>query len=134
MIDYQRYRQKKLISSLNLTPFTDVVLVLLIVFMISAPGMLSSVLPIHLPRASSGDPGTRKGMVIGLEKGGELYLNGEAVTSDQLQSRLQELAKEKNAEAITLQADSRTEHGRVVEILDMVRKAGLDEVSVGTIR
>ncbi len=119
-------------SGVNITPFTDVVLVLLIVFMVSAPGILTSVLHIQLPGAEGDTGKDDASLVIGLDREGEIYIDGRTVPSEEFIESLKEKMNRDDVSKVILNADTRTKHGDVVNILDKIRKAGVQAVSVGT--
>ena len=131
-----RYRRgdREVMSSINITPFTDIVLVLLIVFMIAAPGLVRSGLDISLPRSSSSKGELPKKWTVAMDREGGLYLNGEAVVRAELSEKLAAVRAEREDFSIVLNADGRTEHGAVVEVLDILKKSGAKNIYVGTVR
>lgn len=134
MVDYRSKIQSAPISGVNITPFTDVVLVLLIVFMVSAPGILSSVLHIQLPHASSTDRVKNRSRVIGIDSKGNLFLDGSAVSKEDLTETIKKSLEKEEGTGFTVNADSRTPHGLVVEVLDLLRSSGVQKISVGTVQ
>ncbi len=133
MVHYRRSGSESYISTVNITPFTDVALVILIVFMVSAPGILSSAIDIHLPTASSSVNQDKNEIRIGIDKNGILYLNQKKVTKEELEKEVMS-SEDLSGKNAVINADSGASHGTVVEILDMLRKAGLKGVYVGTVR
>ncbi len=133
MVDYRGGKRRGgVISGVNITPFTDVVLVLLIVFMVSAPGLLTSSLKIQLPGSSTAGESRGSQFTLGLDRSGTLYLEGKAVDEKQLRARLSTLGEEDVT--ITLNADSRAAHGLVVEVMDLLRRAGVKKILVGAVK
>lgn len=131
MVKYRK-NEDSLVSTINITPFTDVILVLLIIFMISAPGLYQASFRIQLPGTESGTNRSDYSVTIAAEKEGQIYWNGEPVNREQLVTRLDGLEKPEEAR-ILINADSELAHGRVVELVDLVRSTGATSVYVGTV-
>lgn len=134
MIDYNKYRASKLITGVNITPFTDVVLVLLIVFMIAAPGLVTSSLNIQLPDAGSTGHADSKATTIALDREGRVYLEGEPVKIEDLEGLIRGKLEKDPDRQFLLNADRKIEHGQVIRLLDLVRSSGAKSVLVGTVR
>lgn len=131
MVRYQK-NQNEPVSTINITPFTDVILVLLIVFMISAPGLYMSSFKIQLPGSSSKTSETAFSLVVGVDENGKIYISDQSLSEEELKERLAGLGKEKK-DKVLLNADSRLNHGRVIEIVDILRESGVGSVAVGTV-
>ncbi|EHQ06574.1 MAG: biopolymer transporter ExbD [Leptonema illini] len=125
-------RRSELQGNINITPFTDVILVLLIVFMISAPGMILSSFKIQLPGAPGQTGRGQFDMTVGLDQDGVIYVNGKETERADLQKQLSALP-EPARKRILLNADSRAPYGSVVEIIDLMKKAGAEAVYAGTV-
>lgn len=136
MIDYSRYREGAgLFSGINIVPFTDVVLVLLIIFMIAAPGLLSSGLKVTLPGSSTVDPDIPSKVTVALDRDDRLFLDGRGIASaEALKSELEALVKRRADLGVVLNADSGARHGRVVQVLDILRGSGAKKIYVGTVQ
>lgn len=135
MIDYRRHNSDSdYFSGINIVPFTDVVLVLLIIFMIAAPGLVRSGLDINLPGATTGQTQAKTKWRIAVDPEGGLFLNGKSIKHDKLKNTLQAQIKKSRETSVVLNADQSTKHGQVVEILDMIRAAGVKKIYVGTVR
>ncbi|HLV60798.1 MAG TPA: biopolymer transporter ExbD [Fredinandcohnia sp.] len=119
-----------LIAAINVTPLVDVVLVLLIIFMVTASFIVRETIEVQLPRAASG--GESVGMTVNLvlDERGVLYLDGEETTMEAARRAVRELARrDEDAKAI-ISADKRLSHGRVVEIIDLVKSEGLNKFAI----
>lgn len=136
MIDYNKYREGEgLFSGINIVPFTDVVLVLLIIFMIAAPGLLSSGLNVTLPGSSSADPNVPAKVTVALDSDGTIYLEGRALAdAEALTTEITKLVQGRPDLGVVLNADTTARHGRVVEVLDTLRKSGAVKIYVGTVQ
>jgi len=117
-------------AEINITPFVDVMLVLLIIFMVAAPLLVQGV-PVDLPSTSAAKLSpTRKPMVVTLSGDGLLYIRDEQVERSALVSRLRELHAEEGDTVVYVRADRKTVYGDVMEILGRVGDAGYARVSL----
>ncbi len=136
MIDYRKYQEGEgLFSGINIVPFTDVVLVLLIIFMIAAPGLLSAGLNISLPGASSADPDVPATVTVGLDRDGRIFLDGRGLKdAADLTAEIKALVEKRADLGVVVNADSAARHGRVVEVMDGLRNSGVNKIYVGTVQ
>ncbi|NBD13067.1 MULTISPECIES: biopolymer transporter ExbD [Corallococcus] len=113
------------ISGINVTPLVDVVLVLLIIFMVTANFIVRETVEVDLPRAANGGE-TVQGLVnVVLDKEGKLYFDGAEVTDADLSRRVTEaVAKDKDTRAI-ISADQSIAYGRVMRLIDVVKGQGI---------
>jgi biopolymer transport protein TolR len=117
-------------SEINITPFVDVMLVLLVIFMVAAPLMVAGV-PLELPRTSAtrlSQP--RKPMIVSISTDGNLYIRDEQVSRDQFVPRLMSLKGEEGDTVVYIRADRRSTHGEVMEVLGRVGDAGYHRISL----
>jgi biopolymer transport protein ExbD len=133
MVPYRKRNSDAYISAVNITPVTDVALVILIVFMVSAPGFISSAMDIKLPSASTSSEKNRSDLRIGIDENGNLFYNQKSITVEELKKELSEIENPAAKKAV-INADTSAAHGKVVEILDLLRKSGIEGVYVGTLR
>jgi len=123
------------VAEINVTPLVDVMLVLLIIFMVTAPIMMSQ-LPITLPKASIVPSDVHKDpIIVSIDPQGNYSIDlgegkVEGVTYDALPTRLAELAKQDPTNLVYVKAGRQTMYGKVVELLAVVGSAGFDKVSV----
>lgn len=136
MIDLKKYigNEGGYFSGINIVPFTDVVLVLLIIFMIAAPGLVRSGLDVRLPGAKSGQEAGKARLRLGLTREGKLYLDGKPIATTALKAELERRKKENPALGVILNADRRTPHGKVIAVLDTIRLVGIKRIYVGAVR
>ena len=122
---------EEMICSINVTPLVDIMLVLLVVFMVTARLISQSSVPMDLPKAASGNV-EQTIWTITVSAGGAIRVNDEPVTDTHtLVPRAREvLAKTPDLRAV-ISASRRTEHGVVVTVMDELRKAGLVKVAFG---
>lgn len=118
-------------AEINIVPFTDVCLVLLIIFLMTASFLVTgSGLEIELPTASSATPQEEGQIVIFVTEKGEVYLAGEKVGLEQLLDRLSREAAKSQKIVVVVSADRKVPYGSVVEVLDAVRLSGLEYLAL----
>lgn len=117
-------------ASINVTPFVDVVLVLLVIFMITAPALVKDVMEIRLPKTATGDGQVLQTLGIAVNRDGNILLNGTITDDAGLQAAAKEaLAKNEQAQAV-ISADINVSYGRVVKVIDLLKSAGLEKFAV----
>jgi len=120
----------KPLAEINVTPFVDVMLVLLIIFMVAAPLMVQGV-PLELPKTSASKLGAiKKPMVVSLSTDGKLYIRDEEVTAQTLVTRLMDLKSKEGDGVIYVRADRKIPYGEVMELLGKVGESGFSRVSL----
>lgn len=119
-----------MISSINITPFVDVMLVLLIIFMITAPALMKEVIDIRLPKTASGDGQIIQTLGVAINKDGNILLNGQITDDEGLKSAVKSaLAQAQDAQAI-ISADVEVSYGRVVKVMDLLKSSGLEKFAI----
>jgi biopolymer transport protein ExbD len=117
-------------SGLSLTPLIDVVLLLLIFYVVTT-AFVDREIMLELPESqSSAIPEEKKKFTIELGIGGALALNGEPTTIERLDQTIGQEARADTIKAVEIRADKRVVHGRVVEVLGIVKKHGVDAVGI----
>lgn len=121
------------ISDINIVPLVDIILVVLIIFMVTAPSDKAQKIEVNLPEAASGEPSTgNEPFQVSLNEDGYLFVSGEAVTENELLSRAEvEMKKNNNLEAI-LTADKNLDYGQVVKVIDLIKSVGVQKISIST--
>ncbi len=121
----------RFLSEINIIPLVDVVLVLLVVFMVTAP-MLHRGIDLSLPRSQSNTITPEERLVITIEPDERVYLGKDRVTLIHLRKRLHQ-AKALNAGvSVYLRADRRVPYGRIVQIMDEVKRVGIERLGMIT--
>ena len=123
-------RKKGFVSEINVTPFVDVMMVLLIIFMVTAP-MMDSGLDVDLPQAKQVDnlPTDAEHLVLTVREDGALFLDTYEVKLEELESRLSMLVKDKGR-SLFLQADKSVPYGLVVDVMGRIKAAGIERLGV----
>ena len=119
----------ELISDINVTPFVDIVLVLLIIFMVTATYIVSRAIPVDLPKASSGEDVTTT-LALTLTKEGDLYLDGRKVNEDDVKRAIASARRGNRETRAVIAADKQVTHGRVVHVIDLVRREGVSRFAI----
>jgi biopolymer transport protein TolR len=124
------YRQGSYVAEINVTPFVDVMLVLLVIFMVTAP-MMSEGLEVDLPKTRHVEalPTESESMVMTVKRDGTIYLDEYQVPREELQDKLRLLVKERN-KALFLQADKEVPYGVVVDAMAGIKEAGIEKMGV----
>lgn len=118
------------ISAINVTPFVDIVLVLLVIFMVTAPILMKDTLGLHLPKASHGDQKTLQSLGIVVTKQGQILVNGQLATPEVVQTQVAEALKKNPDTQALISADQDARHGDVVRAIDLVKSAGLARFAI----
>ncbi|HUV51418.1 MAG TPA: protein TolR [Anaerolineae bacterium] len=122
----------RLMSDINVTPFVDVMLVLLIIFMVTAPMMMQGV-DVSLPKTTSEPLSSKEDhIVITIDSNNRVYINDYHVTLDFLKEKLIKIFEGRIDREIYLRADEETPYGVVVRVMSEIKGAGIDKVGMVT--
>ena len=119
------------LAEINIIPLVDVVLVLLLIFMLTAPMMYRGI-DVNLPRAASRPTAVEERMVLTVTKEQGLFLNDKRLTAGALEQALRDAFKNRTDKPLYLTADAGLSSGAVVETMDRVRRAGIDRLGMVT--
>ncbi len=122
------------ITGINVTPLVDVMLVLLIIFMVTANYINKQAIPVKLPDADTGETLQTKNLSFVLNAQGELFCNGKPANFEDIPQLIQaeKSAQPKAQFQALISADQATTHGQVVKLIDIVRKNGITEFAIDT--
>jgi biopolymer transport protein TolR len=125
-------QQEDNISQINITPLVDVMLVLLVIFMVTAP-ILQQGVNVDLPQVSSGPlEGTDEQLVVSVTSEGRVLLNDRPMKEDELRQRLAAIVQTRPDRAVYLRADKNVPYGTVVEVMAAVQNAGIRKLGMVT--
>jgi biopolymer transport protein ExbD len=119
------------INDINITPFVDVVLVLLVIFMVTAPVMLKESLKVNLPKTLTSDITSKADSIgIAITKEGQVLFNGKLMGPESLQNELRTISQKAPETNFLISADTETRHGDVVRMIDMLKKNNLNRFAL----
>ncbi len=113
------------ISAINVTPFVDIVLVLLVILMVTSSQIVKSAMKVDLPKAASGGDAASKTLNVMVTRDGELMLDGQLVGTAQLAARVKQAARSDPKLQAVVAADKGVPYGKVVAVLDVVKGSGV---------
>ena len=119
------------LAEINIIPLVDVVLVLLLIFMLTAPMMYRGI-DVNLPKAASKPTAVEERMILTVTKDRTLYLNEKPIALATLEPRLREAFKNRIDKTLYLKADAGLAYGAVIETMDRVRRAGIERLGMVT--
>lgn len=115
-------------SEINVTPMVDVMLVLLVIFILTAP-LMTSAIRLDLPASEGGSAGAvPQAITLVVDAQGAFFLNDQPITHEALRQRLASVAQRNPLTELELRADASVPYGRVVEAMGMAQKAGLNRI------
>ncbi|MFQ6082721.1 MAG: ExbD/TolR family protein [Candidatus Aminicenantia bacterium] len=130
----QLFGRRKLSSSLseiNVTPFVDVMLVLLVIFMVTAP-MMKSGIEVDLPQAETTTHPAEEGLILTITKDKYIHLEDKVINLFLLEGKLKEYFYGKEKKVVFLKADKEVPYGYVINVLDIIKRAGVEVVGLIT--
>jgi biopolymer transport protein TolR len=125
------YRIGGTLSEINIIPLVDVILVLLLIFMLTAPLMYRGI-DVNLPKSAGKPTAVEERMVLTVTKEQTLYVNDKPVALGALEQTLRDLFKNRQDKTLYLRADQALQYGLVVETMDRVRRAGIEKLGMVT--
>jgi biopolymer transport protein TolR len=128
----RRVRRGGAINEINMTPFIDVMLVLLIIFMVAAP-LMSGGVPLDLPKTSAAPLNVdAKPITLSIKATGQVFLGEDELRDDEIVSRLNATAKSGPDERVFVRGDKKVDYGRVAQVMSVVTGAGFKRVALVT--
>ena len=122
--------QDEVMAEINVVPLVDVILVVLIIFMVTAPMIMKPSININLPKARAGDATALSKLNIVISKEGGLSLDGKSADDQQVQNAAMEESKKNPDIQAIISADKDVPHGRVVSVLDIVKAGGVKKFAI----
>lgn len=125
MASVQPEREGDIITDINVTPMVDIMLVLLIIFMVTATYITRNAIEVKLPEAATGQDVTTTTLALVVSQDGSLFLNGEAVTLEEVRQKVPSIVKESPEVQAVVDGDRSVPYGRVMEVIDTLRSLGV---------
>jgi biopolymer transport protein ExbD len=117
-------------AEINITPFTDVVLVLLIIFMIATPFIYQSSMKVQLPQASKSEEASRD-VIITINAQGEVFLEDKRLDLDTLKYRLTAMVRSKADTSVIINGDKNAKYDSVMQVMDVLTRSGVKNPGLG---
>jgi biopolymer transport protein TolR len=131
-MDTASQRDSTTISQINVTPLVDVMLVLLVIFMVTAP-IIQQGVQVNLPQAKAGAiPGTEELLVVTIAKNGKVYLNDNPMSVAELGDKLRAIRKLQKDKQVYLRADQDVRYGLVMKTIAEIKQAGIERLGMVT--
>jgi len=122
--------REDLISDINVTPFVDIILVVLIIFMVTTPIIMKPSINVNLPKAASGEESTPTPLTVSINAGGDMFLNGKPASELELTEFAKKAIAEKPDTQAIIAADKDVPHGRVISALDAIKSGGITRFAI----
>ncbi|WP_413853633.1 ExbD/TolR family protein [Candidatus Ruminimicrobium bovinum] len=123
-------RKNKIVSDINITPFTDVVLVLLIIFMITTPMLSNNEIKINLPKAEVTENAKSKNIEITADKDGFIYIDNKQVHMAYLEEAIFKLTRSNPDKAVVIKGDKNVQYDLIIQIIDKAKKTGVTKFAL----
>lgn len=124
--------EDKMMTEINIVPLTDVMLVLLVIFMVATPLLVMDSLNVKLPEAAASESQHAPPLTITVTKFGTVYIDAKAVPIEELYSVLSGKFSKSTERDVLIKGDESVLHGVVVEVLDVAKRAGATKLSIAT--
>lgn len=131
----RKLRRKKLVAEINITPFTDVILVLLVIFMITTPLLSQSGLKVSLPQAQTAQAlESQASVLITITRDGPIYLDKKLVTNKELKEKIATLHNHNPSVAVILNIDKAVQYKDMVKVLDILSELGINNLNMAAVQ
>lgn len=131
-VDSSSQRDGTAISQINVTPLVDVMLVLLVIFMVTAP-IIQQGVQVNLPQAKAGAiPGKEEQLVVAIARNGRIYLNDNPMTLSELGQKLRAIRQTQQNKEVYLRADQDVRYGVVIKAIAEIKQAGIEKLGMVT--
>lgn len=126
--------RRRMITDINVTPLVDIMLVLLIIFMVTATYIVRQSLDVKLPEASTGEAKKVTILALTIDAQGKVSLNGQPVDDQQIRQFIADYKKKGKLLEAVIAADKAVPHGQVVRVIDLVRKEGVVKFAINVLK
>ncbi len=122
------------IGNINITPMVDIMLVLLVIFMVTANFLKKDSININLPKVAASDPNIARSIQVALTREGKILLEGVETDDKKLIDSLSKESKMRPNMRVTLSADERLPYGKIARVMGMIRKSGVTKIALSVKR
>jgi biopolymer transport protein ExbD len=122
--------EDEIIDAINITPMVDVILVLLVIFMVTANFLKKESININLPKVQAADPNVAQSVQVAITRDGKLLLEGQSTTEEKLFLTLQRDSKLRPNMRLTLSADENLSYGTITKLMGLIRKSGVTKIAL----
>lgn len=122
--------EDEIIADINVTPLVDIMLVLLIIFMVTATYIINPSIKVNLPKAASGEQTESSTLAIVMDKNSQLFLNGKPSTEEQLIAAVKTARQTKADVQAIISADKDVSHGAVIRLIDLIKLNGVTHFAI----
>ena len=120
-----KWDEDEILTDINVTPLVNIMLVLLIIFMVTATIMLTPSIPVNLPKAATAEYPSARVYALVLDKEGNLYLNGKTASAEKISLALREAVKKDPGVQAIVAADGAVDYQSVIRLIDLVKSSGV---------
>lgn len=125
-------RDTTVMSEINITPLTDVMLVLLVIFMVTTPLIMTDSFKVRLPKATTAGPEPGVGIIVSISRDGRVSIDGNMVDAGSVEDAIRARVASGGSPAVVVRADGDARHSSVVSVLDAAKAAGAERISIAT--
>lgn len=130
LLSRSKGKRHSAIVEINMVPFIDVVLVLLIIFMVLTPILVQQQLSVNLPHSVSGSASPDRPIMIGVQSAGELTLNGKPIALSALEGALKTVLKSNPSQAILIESDKAATLQSVISVMDVAKRLNVGKLGI----
>ena len=117
-------------AAIDMTPMLDIVFIMLIFFIVTTSFVKEAGIQVNKPEANQANKEPSANIFIAIRDTGEVWMDKRQVDVERVAANLERMLAEQPTDLVVIQADKKAEHGRVVEVMDQVKEAGIDEISI----
>ncbi|KTG23204.1 biopolymer transporter ExbD [Idiomarina sp. WRN-38] len=117
-------------ASIDMTPMLDIVFIMLIFFIVTTSFVKEAGIQVNKPEANQANKEPSANIFIAIRDTGEVWMDKRQVDVERVAANLERMLAEQPTDLVVIQADKEAEHGRVVEVMDQVKEAGIDKISI----
>jgi biopolymer transport protein ExbD len=117
-------------ATLDMTPMLDIVFILLIFFIVTTSFVKEAGIEVNKPKAANQSKQKSANIFIAVRDNGEIWLDKRVVDIERVAATIEKLLAEQPTDVVIIQADKKAEHGKVVQVMDAIKEAGIDRISI----